>query len=553
MLKYFSGHIFIGRTSSFLFALVALVFASIAATCLGANPFITSIYCADPSAHVWLDGRLYVYPSHDVDPPLGSNLMDRYHVFSTSDMVNWRDEGEILRSSQVTWSGPPGGFMWAPDCAYKNGTYYFYFPHPSDPSSTNWNNTWKIGVATSIEPARGFTSIGYIQGVGGFSMIDPAVFMDTDGQAYLYYGGGGNCAGVKLKPNMIEIDGAVQAMTNLTDFHEATWVFKRNGIYYLTYADNNPSGNQMRYATSSAPLGPWTYQGIYMDPASSGTTHGSVVEYHGQWYQFYHNDAISGQGNLRSLCVDLLNFDTNGNILKLVETTNGPPANGPAPVASTNTIKYEAESGTVANGAIVANDSAASGGKCIQNMHLANSYVELNAIDGGSYGGLNSLDIRFATADTKPKLQLTVNGADYSFLNMLYTSGWSTFTGDSYLTIPLQPGNTNVIRLTGGNGGVNVDYLTFTPLPAAPWNAQVQNDASFGVQTNLFGFNVIGDNWTFVVEACTNLVNPTWSPVATNTVTGGISYFNMVTEGISYFNDPQWTNYPGRFYRLKMP
>jgi len=542
-----------GRTSSFLFAWVALVFASIAATCLGANPFITSIYTADPSAHVWSDGRLYVYPSHDIDPPLGSNLMDRYHVFSTADMVNWRDEGEILRASQVAWSGPPGGFMWAPDCAYKNGTYYFYFPHPSDPSSTNWNNTWKIGVATSIEPARGFTSIGYIQGVGGFSMIDPAVFMDTDGQAYLYYGGGGNCAGVKLKPNMIEIDGAVQVMTNLVDFHEATWVFKRNGLYYLTYADNFPGSNRMEYATSPNPLGPWTSKRVYLDPTGSDTTHGSVVEYKGQWYQFYHNCAISGQGNLRSLCVDLLNFDTNGNILKVVQTTTGPPAVGPPPVTSTNTIKYEAESGTVANGATVANDSAASGGQCIQNLHLPNSYVELDAIDGGSYGGLNSLDIRFATADTKPKLQLTVNGADYSFLNMLYTGGWSTFTGDSYLTIPLRPGNTNIIRLTGGNGGVNVDYLTFTPLPTAPWNAQVQNDTSFGVQTNQFGFNVIGDNWTFVVEACTNLVNPIWSPVATNTVTGGISYFNMVTEGISYFNDPQWTNYPGRFYRLKMP
>src|SRR5438445_8715614 len=86
------------------------------------NPFITSIYTADPSAHVWSDGRLYVYPSHDVDPNVGANLMDRYHVFSTADMVNWQDEGEILNSSQVPWSNQ-SGFMWAPDCAFRNGTY----------------------------------------------------------------------------------------------------------------------------------------------------------------------------------------------------------------------------------------------------------------------------------------------------------------------------------------------------------------------------------------------------------------------------------------------
>ena len=138
------------------------------------------------------------------------------------------------------------------------GNIFFIFRIPAT-QRHDWNYTWKIGVAVSLSPASDFTPLtDYIQGVGGFSMIDPAVFVDTDGQAYLYYGGGGNCAGVKLKPNMTEIDGDVQAMINLVDFHEATWVFKRNGIYYLTYADNNPGANRMRYATSSGPLGPWT-------------------------------------------------------------------------------------------------------------------------------------------------------------------------------------------------------------------------------------------------------------------------------------------------------
>ncbi len=78
-----------------------LASVSFSATSFGANPFITSIYTADPSAHVWADGRLYVYPSRDMDPPRGCDLMDRYHVFSTDNMVDWRDEGEILRASQV--------------------------------------------------------------------------------------------------------------------------------------------------------------------------------------------------------------------------------------------------------------------------------------------------------------------------------------------------------------------------------------------------------------------------------------------------------------------
>ena len=100
---------------------------------LGPNPFITHIYTADPSARVWEDGRLYVYPSHDIDPPKGCDLMDKYHVFLTEDMVNWTDHGQIVEAADVPWGKKPslaGGatFMWAPDCVYKNGKYYFISP-----------------------------------------------------------------------------------------------------------------------------------------------------------------------------------------------------------------------------------------------------------------------------------------------------------------------------------------------------------------------------------------------------------------------------------------
>ncbi len=185
------------------------------------NPFITHMYTADPSAHVWEDGRLYVYASHDIDPPRGCDLMDRYHVFSTDDMVNWTDHGEILNSSQVEWGRPEGGFMWAPDCAFKDGKYYFYFPHPSE---SEWNDSWKIGVAVSDKPASDFKVIGYIEGAP--AEIDPCIFVDDDGQAYIYNGGGGKCFGGKLKDNMTELDGPMQPMTGLEDFHEATWVHK---------------------------------------------------------------------------------------------------------------------------------------------------------------------------------------------------------------------------------------------------------------------------------------------------------------------------------------
>ncbi len=284
-----------------------------------------TIYTADASAHVWADGRLYIYPSHDVAPPRSCDLMDKYHVFSTDDMVTWVDHGQILEASDVPWGRPDGGFMWAPDCAYKNGTYYFYFPHPSE---TDWNNSWKIGVATSSEPAANFTVQGYLEIPGDqHAMIDPTVFVDDDGQAYFYYGGGGKCMAGKLKDNMMELDGALTQMTGLQDFHEATWIHKRNGIYYLSYADNFQNGytkNRLQYATSTSPLGPWTSHGVYLGGTTEGTNHGSIVEYEGQWYAFYHNNVLSAgknyKGAARSVCVDKLFYNEDGTIQRVYQT-----------------------------------------------------------------------------------------------------------------------------------------------------------------------------------------------------------------------------------------
>lgn len=288
------------------------------------SPMIGNLYTADPSAHVWnIDGKevLYVYASHDMEPAQGCDRMDRYHVFSTEDMVNWTDHGEIMNSATVQLQNGWGceGFMWAPDCAYNPETklYYFYFPHPT--SAANWNTTWKIGVATSPYPDKEFRVRGYVEGMS--THIDPCVFVDDDGQAYIYNGGGGRMFGGKLsKYDWTKLDGTMQTMTGMDDFHEGAWVYKRNGIYYLTYADNKNGANQLRYATSNSPLGPWTSQGVYLESTTCDTSHGSVVEFKGQSYQFYHCSDVSGQGVLRSVCVDKLNYNSDGTIQVVKQT-----------------------------------------------------------------------------------------------------------------------------------------------------------------------------------------------------------------------------------------
>ncbi|BBI31316.1 family 43 glycosylhydrolase [Cohnella abietis] len=421
------------------------------------NPLITTIFTADPSAHVWEDGKVYIYASHDMDPARGCDLMDRYHVFSSEDMVNWVDEGEILRSDDVAWGRPEGGFMWAPDCAYKNGTYYFYYPHPS---GSSWNDTWKMGVATSDSPASGFTDRGYIPGLGGFAMIDPCVLVDEDERAYMYYGGGSKCAGGELNDDMISIKGEMREMEGLEDFHEAAWVFKRAGIYYLTYADNLDNHNRMRYATSENPLGPWTYRGIFLEPTGCSTTHGSVTEYKGQWYLFYHNQDISGQGNLRSVCIDYLHFNEDGTIQTVVQTKEGVRSVGAAPTPNPLETTYSAENSTVGGGAKVSTNEQGEG--FIHDLHLAGSYSQFDHVDGAN-GGRATINIAYATDERLAKLHLMVNDIDWSLLNALSTGGPAEFTGIASITVSLQPGNNNSIRLSGGRGGISVASITVTP------------------------------------------------------------------------------------------
>lgn len=283
--------------------------------------FPGTMYTADPSARVWNIGgeeRLYVYCSHDMEPAVGCDRMDRYHVFSTSDMRQWTDHGEVLKADDVNrqFGFTCPGFMWAPDCVYNpnDQLYYYYFPHPTD--GNDWGGTFRIFVATSSDPAKGFEVKKVIEGLP--PRIDPNVFVDDDGQPYIYVGGGGHVYGCKLKrDDWTTLDGTPVEMTGMEDFHEGAWVFRHDGRYYLTYPDNfspNQGGNRMRWATASHPLGPWTPGGIYMNPHGEETAHGSVVKFKGQYYQFYHTGNYSGNGTLRTVCVDPLNFRADGSI-----------------------------------------------------------------------------------------------------------------------------------------------------------------------------------------------------------------------------------------------
>jgi hypothetical protein len=311
------------------------------------QPLVSHIYTADPSAHVFKN-RIYIYPSHDIEAGVpeddeGSHFdMRDYHVLSMKKIGGKvKDHGVALDIKDVPWAGRQ---MWAPDAAYRNGMYYFYFPVKDK------EDIFRIGVATSKKPHGPFKAEP--QPIGGSYSMDPAVFEDTDGSYYMYFGGiwGGQLQRwdsnnqyhpdakpkkenetaclprmAKLKPDMKSFAEEVREVKLLDEngnlfteadndkrFFEAAWVHKYNGKYYFSYSTGDT--HNICYAVGDNPYGPFTYKGIILKPVRGWTNHHSIVEFKGKWYLFYHDVELSGKTHLRNVKVTELKHSPDGSI-----------------------------------------------------------------------------------------------------------------------------------------------------------------------------------------------------------------------------------------------
>jgi beta-xylosidase len=253
--------------------------------------------------------------------------MRDWYVFSTTDMVNWKDHGAVLSPKVFSWAGEDA---YAAQCIERNGKFYWYVAvgHKADENS---KGGFAIGVAVSDKPTGPFKdAIGKALIVNEMTTdvkhswddIDPTILIDDDGQAYMYWGNQ-SCRYVKLKENMIELDGQVTVIPKPQNFTEGPWIYKRNSLYYLVYAAKFPE--TIEYCTSTSPTGPWTYRGVIQDTVpNSTTTHAGIIDYKGKTYFFYHNGALPTGGNYRrSVCVDYMYYNPDGTIQKVIQTTEG--------------------------------------------------------------------------------------------------------------------------------------------------------------------------------------------------------------------------------------
>ena len=452
------------------------------------NPIIRDQFTADPTARVF-NNKVYLYPSHDIMPPAGQRqdwfCMEDYHVFSSENLTDWTDHGVIVTQNKVPWVKPNSYSMWAPDCVYKDGKYYFYFP--SNPAS---GMGFGIGVAVADSPEGPF--IPEPEPIKGINGIDPCVLLASDGNAYIFWGAG-RCA--KLKPNMKELADdtptekvkwgdrefemkGVNCLKGLPSRQaEGPFAFEYNGNYYLTYPYVRNNTEVLGYAMSKNPMGPYEYKGLIMPEHENGcwTNHHSIINYKGQWYLFYHQNAFSPKDDKRrSVQIDRLYFNPDGTIQEVKKTMRGVGINQATEKIEID--RYSAASNDVTYSLI---DTVNTFRSYQATLPAKGSWIKYNDVDfscitdgylivNAKASGNTKFYIREKSANGKiiAKFDMTVKPETPAGAPAMFRRDFSNQWLTQSAVLEYTPkGVTDLVVTVEGDAGISIDYVQFKNRP----------------------------------------------------------------------------------------
>ncbi|KAK2754549.1 hypothetical protein FQN54_006950 [Arachnomyces sp. PD_36] len=387
------------------------------------NPIVQDIYTADPAPFVYND-RVYLFTGHDED---GADYFDMrdWRLFSSEDMVNWQHHGSPLAVTDFSWAVSDA---WAGQVIERNDQFYWYVPVQADSGKS-------IGVAVSDSITGPYTDpIGAPLVANG--EIDPTVFIDDDGQAYLYWGNPGLWY-VTLNEDMISYSGDVMQVEltaegfgtregnpdRPTTFEEGPWLYKRNDLYYMLYAANCCS-EDLRYSTGPSATGPWTYQGLLMaTEGASFTNHPGIIDYKNSSYLFYHNGALEGgSGYARSVAVESFEYNSDGTIPEMTMSTEG--------VAQLGTldpyVRHEAE--TIAWSVGIETEDSSEGGIDVCSINNGD-YIKVKGV--AFEDGASSFSAGVASAANGGNIDLHLDSEDGTLIGSCAVTGtgdWQTWT-----------------------------------------------------------------------------------------------------------------------------
>ena len=319
-----------------ILTLLGMIAAAAAAS--AQNPITSVMYTPDPAPYVH-DGKLYMFVDHDEDDATNYKMKD-WLLFSTEDMVNWTYLGTQMSTATFEWA-LQGNRAWASQAVERNGKWYWYCCC----MARGYGECLAVAVADNPQGPWEDAIGGPLAYGNGF--IDPTVFIDDDGSAWLFWGLQGFYYGqlnddmISFKDGYKEVPGypdpesfgpfvprtkwSLGRVVDMTQYEEGPWVCKRNGIYYAIY----PAGGipeYMSYSTAPTINGPWTYRGQIMGRINKSITiHGGYVNYKGHDYMFYHNAELPNGGSFhRSAAVEEFKFNADGSIPFIPFTKEGP-------------------------------------------------------------------------------------------------------------------------------------------------------------------------------------------------------------------------------------
>ncbi len=427
------------------------------------NPIIRDKFSADPTARV-INGKVYLFPSHDIPTPPNKNLrenwfcMPDYHVFSSENLMDWTDHGVIVSQEKVAWVDSTSYSMWAPDCIERNGKYYFYFPANTKIVDSNGRKSFGIGVAVANTPEGPY--VPQPEPIAGVHGIDPNVFIDQDGQAYLYWAMG-KIYVAKLKGNMLELASEPQEVKELPEvgLKEGPFLFERNGIYYMTYPHVQNKIERLEYAIGDNPMGPFKFAGVVMDesPLNCWTNHHSFIEYQNQWYLFYHQNEYSPQFDKnRSVCIDSLFFNTDGTIQKVIPTRRGVGLTKATDKIEIDRYTAKSESTTIAF-----IDSANPFAGWETTLTGQGDWVQYNAVDFGNKQ-LNSLQLKIQSTKGA-SLQICLDKPDGEVTVEVQIPACTEWKVVETSTTKPATGVHNLCLILKNNQPVEIDWVQFKP------------------------------------------------------------------------------------------
>ena len=420
--------------------LVAMFLMAVGMSVKAQNPFVQTWFTSDPAPMVH-DGTMYVYTGHDEDRA-DFFWMQEWRVYSTRDMVNWTDHGSPLALESFSWADDRA---WASQCIERDGKFYWYIC-----AHSRLSKGMAIGVAVGDSPTGPFRdAIGKpLFENGSWDHIDPTVFIDDDGQAWLYWGNP-RVYYLKLNRDMISYEGEL-GMLPMTEeafgspamdkrekgrkykdsYVEGPWITKRKGVYQLLYAAGGVP-EHISYSTAPSPTGPWTYAGEIMPLSDTGsfTNHCGVADYKGHSYFFYHTGKLPGGGGFgRSVAVEEFNYNADGSFPTIL-----PTADGVKPVDVFSPYR-RVEAETMAFSSGVKSEQNAETGVYVSDIHNGD-YIKLQTVDFGQRIP-RTFTARVASALRGGTIELhtdSVAGPMLVRLRVPHTGGWEkwqTLTAD---------------------------------------------------------------------------------------------------------------------------